>query len=292
MAKSRTVILTILLSLTASQSAWPKNETSQHFKPSSKWVADYQLETCRLMRQFGEGDNAVILLMTRLSPGESFDLVVAGKPIKSFSSRPDLQIQFGPNEAVQKRTFSDGTLQKLPAILLNGAMGVAPYNPDLPANENAPSVDEERLAAIRTLTISRGGGKKIVLEVGDLKKPFVAFGACVDDLVKSWGIDVEQNKHLMRRPVAKNEPGKWLSSSDYPEEMLVKRQPALVNFRLMIDDKGNISSCHIQRSTYRKEFDDAVCNAVRKRAKFDPALDADGNPVSSYWLNSVRFQMW
>ncbi len=41
----------------------------------------------------------------------------------------------------------------------------------------------------------------------------------------------------------------------------------------------------------KKKFDDATCAALMRRVRFTPALDAKGQPVPSFYLNTVRWIM-
>ena len=60
--------------------------------------------------------------------------------------------------------------------------------------------------------------------------------------------------------------------------------------RQFLDDKSDEQAVRALMAT-EKGFDDAVCAAMMKRARFDPALDKDAKPIKSYWRTSVRFQM-
>jgi hypothetical protein len=66
---------------------------------------------------------------------------------------------------------------------------------------------------------------------------------------------------------------------------------AIVNVRVIVDGQGKPVSCHIQTSTRPKEFDDVVCRRIMGHARFIPALDATGHPVTSYWQQSVTFAL-
>ena len=142
---------------------------------------------------------------------------------------------------------------------------------------------------MRNLTIGVGRSRPLVLKTGSLSKPFEALTTCVDNLVKSWGLDPAIVKTQTRGATPESDPGNWIRSSDYPQGMLMLRQPAIVNFLLNVDANGAVTKCTIQETTYPKAFDDAVCNAVTKRARFKPALDANGQAVASYWQRTVRF---
>lgn len=74
-------------------------------------------------------------------------------------------------------------------------------------------------------------------------------------------------------------------------KMLMQGQPAIVEFRLSVGADGAPLSCHIQSTTRPKEFDEAVCGSLMKRARFSPALDAEAKPMTSYYRNTVRFQI-
>jgi hypothetical protein len=73
--------------------------------------------------------------------------------------------------------------------------------------------------------------------------------------------------------------------------MLGIGQPAIVEFRLSIGADGVPLACHIQETTRPKEFDNAVCKSLMRRARFEPALDATGTAITSYYRNTVRFQI-
>jgi hypothetical protein len=40
------------------------------------------------------------------------------------------------------------------------------------------------------------------------------------------------------------------------------------------------------------EFAEASCADIEHAFEFEPALDKDGKPVASYWLTTIRFQLF
>jgi len=64
----------------------------------------------------------------------------------------------------------------------------------------------------------------------------------------------------------------------------------LVRIRLDVDAAGAISDCYVAR-TDQPEFAAPVCKAILKRGRFDPALDAHGQPVRSYRVIGFRFEI-
>lgn len=270
-------------------------------KPSSKWIASYDDDSCRLIRQFGTEKQSVTAIFSRFGPGDRFQLTLAGEPFKLRSSSRPARLQFGPTEEVQEISFFVGSLgEDIPALIFSGGMRIAAMSDaETKAlktwNKNHAfkfePISAERQAAVTQLSMGRPLRQPVVLEIGSMEKPFSALSSCIEELQTHWGIDVTKHKNLTREAQPDNNPGSWVNANDYPTDMLRRGQPAVVQFRLSIDGAGQVTACHIQRTTRPKEFDDAVCKSLLKRASFLPALDAEEKPIASYWQSTVRFQI-
>jgi Gram-negative bacterial TonB protein C-terminal len=269
-------------------------------KPASAWYVDYAEDRCRLAREFGAGDEKVYFFVDRYGPTEYFRLTLAGKSVKTSVEKSDATLQFGPTEAEQKIMVWNGTVGKIPALVFAQSIRVAPPTPAefaarTKSNKDewtgyAP-IDEARQQEIKYLTVGKPLRRPVTLETGSMRAPFVALNTCIDNLMATWGIDIEKHKTLTRQVQPLQSPDKWIVSSDYPPDMLSLGQPALVEFRLSVGADGVPTACHIQSTTRPKEFDNAVCKSVMRRARFDPALDATGKPLASFYRDTVRFQI-
>jgi Gram-negative bacterial TonB protein C-terminal len=280
--------------------------TELHLKPTSKWNVNYADDYCRLARIFGDGDQQVVLFMDRYSPSEAFRLTFSGKLVKTSDIKQKIKLHFGPSEEKQEVAFTAGEMnKKMPALIIDSALTIAPrssaeleakilaeknknFDPD---SYSYLPIGAARETAVTFLAMGAPLRKHLVLETGSMGKPMAALQTCMDELVTHWGVDVKRHAELTRRAVPLISSGKWLSASDYPMGLLNKGQPGIVNFRLSIDDKGVPSACHIQITLRERGFDDAVCKALIRKARFKPALDADKLPIASYYLSTVRFQI-
>lgn len=270
-------------------------------KPSSAWQVDYAEDRCRLGRQFGTGDQQTLLFMDRYGPEEYFRLTVAGQLLKTgVVTTPQADIQFGPSEAVQDLEFLPGNLGDQPAfVFVNRARVAPPSASEIAAIRREPEqawesvqpVSEERKKAIKFFRVGKPLRSELILETGSMRAPLAALDSCIDNLMTTWGIDVARHKTLTRPVKTLTPPEKWVVGRDYPIKMLMQGQPAIVEFRLSIGADGTPLSCHIQSTTRPKEFDEAVCGSLMKRARFSPALDAEAKPMTSYYRNTVRFQI-
>lgn len=299
----RTLIAALIAAL-----AWPvapaHGRGVTQLQPATPWVLDYAEESCRLARNFGEGKEQVTLMMTQFTPGDWFQVMLTGRPIRvSNLDRLDRgRLRFGPNEAEAEVSAKLGrTDAGLPALLLNGSQRLAPRTEQETAAVKAaaeegrrfelPPLGSAREAAATRIELNGILNRDLVLETGPMDRPLAAMRECSWDMIKSWGLDVEQQKKLTRKPRAIGGSQKWFDPNDYPLSMLRDGYEGVVNFRLLVDAEGKLTSCRIQASTHPKEFDDVVCAVVKKRGSFEPALDERQRPVPSYWTQTVHFRL-
>lgn len=272
--------------------------------PTSQWHLDYADDSCRLLRGFGEGENKSVVLIERYEPGDSFFMVVGGKPLDA-SRNADSVFRFGPggyeyDGSSQVGDFGDYS----PAVMASGMFLIAPPDfregdrEDFDLEELALDTDPfeheispEQEAAISWLEVQRGGNRAVRFELGSMGPPMAAMRKCTNELLTHWGIDLEAHKGLTRPAVPTTSPVRWVRSSDYPAGLMRRGAQGIVQFRLSVGADGEPTQCHIQKSTRPEGFDKAVCEALMRRAQFEPALDAQGQPIASYWRNTVRFEM-
>jgi len=270
-------------------------------QPSSKWNVHYGNDNCRMTRVFGEGDKQVAFIADRYRPSDSLRISFVGKPTRTNLNEGNIRLRFGPTEAEQDVAFFPATMDdKTPAIVLRNSVRiavrseaeVAAYEAALKAGQYLfqwSDITPEQEAGVTFIEVKGAIHEPFVLETGSLGPPLEALRKCTDELLTHWGIDVAKHRGLSRHVTPKSDPRRWVTSGDYPAAMAAMGKRAIVQFRLNVDAAGSPTSCHIQQSTRPKSFDDAVCAAILRRARFEPALDADGAPIASYWINSVTF---
>lgn len=293
----------LILGASASASAGAGRDEPLRLAPSSPWHVNYAEDSCRLARRFGEGDGAVLLALDRYHPGDAFRLLLAGAPLEGARSTREARLRFGPAEGEQELDYFKGELGGQPALIFRTRMRIAPFGEAeealrkrlerarQPHRFDPAKLDPARAEAVRYFSIDASGLPPIVLETGSLGEPFLALQRCNEELLTHWGIDVEKHRSLSREVAPAGNPARWLSTADYPGGPMRRGEQAIVNFRLIVDREGRVEECHIQQATQGDAFERAVCEAVVKRARFEPALDAEGNPIRSYYVNSVTFQM-
>lgn len=87
----------------------------------------------------------------------------------------------------------------------------------------------------------------------------------------------------------KGNPGNWATTNDYPSRALREEREGTTGFRLTIGPDGKVVDCTVTRSSGSSDLDEAACSNIRRRARFDPAKDGDGNPTTGSYSSSVRW---
>lgn len=262
--------------------------------PSSAWVMSYDAESCRLARSFGTGDQQVVAHFTKFRPGTAMSVIITGKSLSAIANQTPFRVHFEPGavaETLHLVLFGDtpeGTRWQLTTALI----AESELDEKKHGNERTPwhaAREAERAAEVRRFVVSAGRAPPLVLETGRLAEPMAAMDKCLDDLVTRWGFDPQVQRTLQRAPTPRGNPARWLGPDDYPRAALRNSQMASVTFRLGISAEGTVTSCAIESANSDPAFKEAVCKAMSRRARFDPAIDAAGLPVASYWGSSVAF---
>ncbi|WP_197423710.1 energy transducer TonB [Novosphingobium sp. CCH12-A3] len=92
-----------------------------------------------------------------------------------------------------------------------------------------------------------------------------------------------------RSPKPKGNPGEWVTTRDYPSEALRNEQEGTVGFRILVGTEGVPSGCEVTMSSGSAMLDSATCDLIQSRARFSPAMDAEGKAVVGTYSNSVRW---
>jgi periplasmic protein TonB len=60
---------------------------------------------------------------------------------------------------------------------------------------------------------------------------------------------------------------------------------------MTVGPDGRVQDCQVTSSSGNTALDNAACTNLRRRARFEPALDRDGNPTTGSATRNVRWQL-
>ena len=181
--------------------------------PSSTWQLDYADDSCRLARQFGEGERKNLLVIERFGPGDPIRVTVSGDTFRRVRSGKEATLRFGPAESEQDVAFMKGDWGGTPALIFTGPLRIAPNTEQEEEAREAleeanqlylfepASISPERERAVTFVSVDVSGVPEVVFETGSLGESFAALRKCTDELLTHWGIDVKRHKSLSRKAV-------------------------------------------------------------------------------------------
>ena len=286
----------LFASIAAALVTAPAQARTVTLAPSSKWAISFDDEGCRLARIFGEGDDQTTMVMIRSRPGSSGDhMIIAGRPVGNIQERHGVEVGFGPGTDINETRPYRGSLGEIEPALIFSSVSIRPERKasqsDQSKEDQAALRAESRKLADRVIYMTVADrSDELRFDFGSMKDVNTVMDDCANGLIEGWGLDAEKHASAMREPVPLNAED-WIRSSDYPRDMLRAGQPAIINVRMIVDADGSPTECHIQSTTRPKAFDDAVCSSILKRASFDPALDAAGKPMKSFYQTRVHFMV-
>lgn len=267
--------------------AQAKDEPPISLAKTTKWEMNYDADSCHLLAKFGQGEDTLLLRMTRYEPGDALTLMLYGKMFDDKRVWVPVKIGFGNRPMRQSQGGAGTTASKQPFIILmnervDGTRGIN-------SESDLAPISEALETKTSSITISMPGQRSYRLETGSLGAPFQAMRDCTDSLVVSWGYDPKSNARLNKRPTPIGNPASWMTTRDYPPAALRAAQSGIVQFRLDVDAAGKIAGCSVLSHFKPDAFSDITCGLLAKRAHFKPAIDEAGQPIKSYYINQIRF---
>jgi protein TonB len=89
--------------------------------------------------------------------------------------------------------------------------------------------------------------------------------------------------------VPKGNPANWATTNDYPARALREEREGTTGFRVTVGPDGKVAECQVTSSSGHADLDAATCDNVRRRARFTPATDGEGNPTTGSYSNRIRW---
>ncbi|WP_369026517.1 hypothetical protein [Qipengyuania sp. RANM35] len=276
-------------------------------KPIGQWNLDMGENKCRIARVFGSEEQKAAFYLEQWSPSEEADWAVAAREVAGFRSDRKTTYAFGPGGKSDdfeftKTSFGDfGNLVGARSKIVSDD----PSQEDVNSNDDderdwqarprgLEQLDSDRAAQITSLTLSQSGRTDVVIETGGLKPVLAAMNACMEDLVRHWGLDPAEQRRVVSPPKATNMPKvvQYIMST-YPAGALRKGAQATFHLRIMVGTNGAVEECVLTNQTLAEDFDMKrhPCFAFTTRAVMEPARDAAGEPVRSFYTARIAYRI-
>lgn len=250
--------LLFLAASTLSMPAWGKALT-----PVENWVVDYREDQCLATRRYGDLAKPVTLAVRPAPNGETYELLLS-KPGSASTAAAEAKgaVDFGGGE-IKAWLLSYGTKGSQSKV----------YQFRIPAAEMAQA------ASATTVTLRPEGEAPVTFSLSSMKALLDTLRVCTADLQKYWNADGERLGAIATP--SKGDVRGVFTANDYPADAIYRNQGGTSQFLLLIDEKGSVAGCHVQKASGIPVLDAMGCQVIRLRSKFSPARDRSGKPVRS-----------
>jgi len=269
-------------------------------KPMSDWTLTERADSCVMSRQFAQGDAEVLLQLENYTLGDGFRTYVVTGDLEPRKALP--QVAFLPggeptdaSSAVQIKLKDGRTALVFNASVLTGMPSQADEREGAKSLVPLPPTPQEdfelREKAVDHLFVGEGFDRDLILRTGSMRPAMVVMRSCTGPLARKLGLDPVAMKNLSRSASPKD-PKKWARSvqSDYPSQMVANGINSQLTMRIIVDALGNVTACSALPEGQPAPFEQTACRHTMK-VKFDPALDASGNPVASIYSTLITYRV-
>lgn len=275
--------LTLMLALAALAGQDATAAQPAPLAPSGKWLAEFNESLCVLSRAYGTGDQKMQLAFKPAPADESIEviLVMPYKGVPYYRSGK-VEMTLGPGGTATKGDYRDYTIE---------------------ADENTVSERRRLLRAwvkpaelgdvttAKTLAVVFSKRDQWIFELRGTAKAMKVIDECQDSLVRSWGFDPDVLRKQIARATPISPPAKWITDNDYPRGALAAGMRGTVRLRYRVDKTGVPRECTILQSSGSPLLDKTSCELIGKRARFHPALGADGQPQDGLRSETIQWML-
>ncbi len=282
-----------------------KPETAR-LTPTAPWNIDFGDSKCRLQRFFDYQGQRHVLLIEQSVPGASFGLIAAGPAVARLNGVRDVAVGMLADQPLKvERGIISGTLAEYGPALFTTRLKLVPDTVSTGASKArakgktdtdglkffSAGVDLEQAARVSRVVLADDKGNRAVsFETGNLKGAIAALDTCTSDLLAEWGLDPEKHRQY--------QPPRFLNAlqvaksvqRNYPQNAAEKGESGIFTLRLIVEANGTISDCHFEASTKVAELE-PQCRLVLSIAKMAPGLDAQGQPMKSFFVTQVTYKL-
>ncbi len=135
----------------------------------------------------------------------------------------------------------------------------------------------------------RQQNKLVGMHYNGAREAMNALQHCIDAKLREWGVDSAALRSLRRYPILRLDS--WVSYQDYPKDALAQKQGGTVVVRLTANESGKVTNCAVVLSSGVKSLDDVTCRIALRRARYKPAVGANGRRTSATFINYAKFDV-
>lgn len=243
--------------------------------PTGKWIVDFDDAQCVAMRDYGTKKKPLFLILKEPPMGDVMQVAV---------------IQRGEGTNLAEQMHAVVTPDKGPSMRMTMVSAAASQTGNTLFRMNMTHDQFAKVAAARSVRIDADSDLDEAFELTDVPPLLRVLDRCVADLRQVWNVKDAEADADQQQTVGRSIRGIF-SSEDYPAASLDEDQDGTVTFALLIDEAGKVADCTVIKTSGVAALDAQSCAVVKARARFKPALGANGKPAKSSMTSKVTWRI-
>lgn len=243
--------------------------------PHTGWQSESDSNRCRVSRVFGAGDARHLLMLERFAPDDQVHITLAGPALAEFTGESRAQFEMAGATA---RVWVTPLVGEVPG-----------FGPGLKLSHINPAASADgHPAATEVVTLAQRG-ERLRLKTGALDEALATLDTCAQTLAEGWGLDVARLRTAASGPQWLNRGAVHRSIANSFAEHWAYYSPAdgIAHMRVIVNEAGEPEDCTVVYATTDMRPNERACR-IMQRARFQPALDATGRPVRSWYTASFK----
>ena len=233
-------------------------------QPASQWHVALEDGLCHLVRTFTVGEAEIQFILRRRAPYHPFELNVVSDDIPHRKRSPVTQYDIAAEPIQHEVSYhlKDGEWEGF-SVNLRGDYFASPVE--------------------QSLVITDAFASDFALPMANLGSALTVMDQCLDEVVRSWGLDPAQQRSLTKMAEPDGDVGELIIEALGRTRRASERlgQDSLYT-RILVGADGRPTGCSIEGGVGESDDGKDACRVIMRNARFTPALDADGQPVESF----------
>lgn len=271
----------------------PQWAAAQTPAAADSWDLRRTSESCYLIRSFVTAAGKVDVRIQAFGPTTPYHVILHGPGLPIRNNGAEIgTIAFGDEAAAEPTITFVGKANELPMVVIPASLprphplnlmgfwfqSIGPYPQLVVAIE--PAAEQ--------LFVNFPDSAPLRLELGPMAEEYTRLDACAQGLSDSWSRTASGEAHPVSEPQLLDREGMrgrlW-----FPPNLSMNRISGAVQLRMTVDTRGRVQDCVVQGSTGVRQFGEHSCDKLERWARFEPAKDAQGNPVSVSFRTAIMF---
>ena len=259
-------------------------------RPTGKWVVDFGAAQCIATRNYGPDEKPLYLVLKAPPLGDVLQIGVVRTGQLGEARQIDGELVFDQHPPIRTNLLEYGVRTlKQRALLVN--LPLQNLAPMRTASSLSIRARHGEVLLLGSRINQAGSGTEERFALTHMVPLLKTMDRCVADLRAMWNVTDPTGSQSKLKERAKGNIASFFSNDDYPAIALNRDQSGTVAFVLLIDEAGKVADCTVTATSGAASLDSQSCAVLRLRAKFTPAMGADGKSAKDVLIGRVRWQI-